>query len=160
LGKFFEDFNLGERFVTSGRTFTEAEIVLFASVYDAQSFHTDVHTAKSSIYGGLIASGFHTLSVAWSLFLRLGLLEGTSMGSPGLNYVKWFLPVKPGDTLKVETEVVKKKETSKSDRGIVVLKHMARIQSGEIVLEYESAQLISRITAHTATIENAKRLST
>jgi len=143
---YFEDFKVGERFETPGRTLTEAEIILFASLYDYQTFHVDHEAAKESIYGGLIASGFHTLAIAWSLFLKLGLIMKSSMGSPGLNYVKWLAPVRPGDTLKVEVEVIDKKEASKRDRGLVVLRHRVKNQAGTTVLEYESVNIIARKT--------------
>jgi acyl dehydratase len=144
LANFFEDFKISEKFKTLERTLTESEIISFGSMYDTQTFHTDVELAKSSVFKGLVASGFHTLVIAWTLFFNLGLLEGTSMGSPGLNYVKWFRPVRPGDSLRVETEVVSKRETSKSDRGIVILRHRANNQNGETVLEYESVGFVLR----------------
>lgn len=144
VSRFFEDFSVGDTFDTSESSLSESDIIAYATIYDRQPFHVDPAVASKTIYGGLIASGYQTLSLAWSQFIGLGLLEATSMGGTGLNYVKFLRPVRPGDKLRVRVEVVQKKPTSKDDRGIVVFRHKARNQKMEDVLEYESVNLVKR----------------
>ena len=79
-GRFFDDFKVGEVFRTDGITVTESEIIGFAMRYDPQAFHLDVTAASKSPYGGLIASGFHTLSVCFRLFIQKGIIAACSIG--------------------------------------------------------------------------------
>lgn len=142
--KFYEDLEIGESHRTKSRTVNEDEIISFAKIYDNQPFHVNAEAASRTIYGGLISSGYLTLCLAWSLFLELGFLHSSSMGGPGLNYVRWPRPVRPGDTISVESKVVRKRDSSKPGRGIVTLSHVARNQNGEVVLESESVHLIAK----------------
>jgi len=142
--RFFEDFEVGNKFEAGNFSLTESEIIAFANNYDRQPFHLDAHLASKSIYAGLIASGYQTLAMAWSKFIELGLLETTGMGGTALNYVRFFRPVRPGDTLRVRVEVVGKKATSKEDRGIVIFRHKVANQKVEEVLEYESVNIVRR----------------
>lgn len=86
--RYFDDFRVGERFTTRGVTFTESGIVDFALRFDPQPFHIDVQAAAESPYGGIIASGFQTLVLAFRMFWDMGLLAGSSMGSPGIEEVR------------------------------------------------------------------------
>lgn len=140
---YFEDAAIGRRFRTPGRTVTEAEIVAFAGSYDAQSLHLDAEWAATGPFGGLIASGFHTLCLAWSLWLRTGALEGTSWGGIGMDEVRWTKPVRPGDTLTSEVEIVDRSVVPKRGRGRVVLQHTVRNQHGEVVLTFRALALIA-----------------
>ena len=116
--RYFDDFEVGERFRSQGVTLTEADIVNFALAYDPQPFHIDREAAAASPFGGLIASGLHTFAMGWRMFLQEGLLRHCSLGSPGLDELRWTAPVRPGDTLHTEAEVVEKKPSnSKPDRG-------------------------------------------
>ena len=97
--RYFEDFHIGDTFDLGSLTVTAEEIIAFARQFDPQYFHTDPQRAKESIFGGLVASGWHT----GSLFMRLlvdGLLSKIeSIGSPGLDQVRWLQPVRPNDIL-------------------------------------------------------------
>lgn len=134
----FQDFKPGQRFTTNARTVTQAEIIDFASQWDRQPFHLDVGAAKTSIYGGLIASGFHTLLITFDLIVEAAVWTDSSQGSPGMEHVRWLLPVRPGDTLTVEMEVVSTKPSRKGDRGYVVWDHTTANQNGETVLTFRS----------------------
>jgi acyl dehydratase len=135
--RYLDDFTPGERFTTPGVTFTEAEIIDFALKYDPQPFHLDARAAADSLYGGLIASGFQTLSLAFRLFIQSGLLAASSMGSPGIDELRWLAPVRPGDTLHTGIEVLEvKPSSSKPDRGILRLKYVATNQHGDAVLAF------------------------
>jgi len=117
--RYFEDFKKGERFISGGMTMTEAGIIEFARQWDPQPFHIDVEFAKKWQYGGLIASGLHTMCVTLKLWLELGVLKACSLGSPGLGETQFPRPVRPGDTLRVVTDIVElRTSASKTDRGI------------------------------------------
>ncbi|MBI2962411.1 MAG: MaoC family dehydratase, partial [Deltaproteobacteria bacterium] len=119
MGKtYLEDFRVGEIIELGSRAVGRDEIIEFGRRYDPQPFHVDEQAARESIYGGLIASGWHTAS----MFMRLmvdGMIAGSrSMGSPGVDEIRWLKPVRPGDTLRgrvVILEVVPSR--SKPDRG-------------------------------------------
>jgi acyl dehydratase len=145
--RYLDDFAEGERFVTPGITVTESEIIDFALKYDPQSFHLDANAAANSLYGGLIASGFHTLSLCFRLFIQSGILASCSMGSPGIDELRWLAPVRPGDTLHSEVEVQEVKPSrSKPDRGILRLKYAAINQHGDAVLTFIVNHFLSRKT--------------
>jgi acyl dehydratase len=143
--RYFDDFAIGEKFTTRGVTLTESMIIDFALTYDPQPFHIDVEAAKQSNYGGLIASGFHTLALGFRVVLETGVFRAASMGSPGFDELRWLKPVRPGDTLHTELEVVDKKpSSSKPDRGIMRVAYRIRNQKGEDVLTFLSMHLLKR----------------
>lgn len=143
--RYLDDLAPGQRFSTPGLTLTEAEIIDFAWRYDPQSFHLDANAAADSPYGGLIASGFHSLSICFRLFIQSGMLAAASMGSPGIDELRWLAPVRPGDTLHGEIEVLEvRPSSSKPDRGIARLKYHALNQRGEVVLSFIVNHLLRR----------------
>lgn len=102
----FDDFRPGQLLTYGPATVTEAEILAFAREYDPQWFHTDPARAHASRWKGLIASGWQTCGIAMRLAIS-GALEGSeSIGSPGLDYLKWLAPVRPGDGLTLHAEVL------------------------------------------------------
>jgi len=142
---FLDDFKAGDTFLSDGVTITESEIIDFALKYDPQHFHLDVNAAADSIYGGLIASGFQTLAVCFRLFIQKGILAKSSLGSPGIDDLKWRAPVRPGDTLKTRTEVLEiKPSSSKPDRGILRLRYSAINQHGDEVLSFVLNHLLKK----------------
>lgn len=145
--RYFDDFHPGDHFVSKGITFTEADIIAFALRYDPQPFHIDVEAAKSSPYGGLIASGFHTLAQTFRMMLQEGIIADCSLGSPGMDELRWLAPVRPGDTLHMEGEVVEAKpSSSKPDRGIVRMDYRAVNQRDEVVMTFRVLHLLKRNT--------------
>jgi acyl dehydratase len=142
---YLEDFIPGRRFRTPGLTLTEATIIAFAERFDRQPFHLDVEAARATPFGGLIASGIHTIAVTFSLFLQTAGVAASSLGSPGLDEVRWLRPVRPGDTLHVEVEVVAARPSaSKPDRGIVTFAYATVNQAGETVMTMRGHQLLRR----------------
>ena len=136
---FFEDFELGQQFETAARTVTEEEIIGFASEWDRQPFHLNVEAAEKSIYGGLIASGFHTLLITFDLIVSRAVWTDSSCGSPGMENVRWRRPVRPGDTLRVAFEVSDvKASTTRGDRGYVTWDHTTLNQKDEVVMTFRS----------------------
>jgi acyl dehydratase len=143
--RYFDDFAVGERFATRGVTLTESLIIDFALTYDPQPFHLDVEAARQSPYGGLIASGFQTLALGFRMVLETGIFRASSMGSPGFDELRWRRPVRPGDTLRTEIEVMEKKPSaSKLDRGIVRIAYRILNQKDEEVLTFLSMHLLKR----------------
>jgi acyl dehydratase len=143
--RYFDDFQIGERFVTPGITLTESLIIDFAMHYDPQPFHMDIEAAKESNYGGLIASGFQTLALGFRMVLETGIFRACSMGSPGFDELRWLKPVRPGDTLHSELEVVEKTPSrSKPDRGMLRVKYRIKNQRGEDVTTFTSMHLTRR----------------
>ncbi|MEM6440758.1 MAG: MaoC family dehydratase [Pseudomonadota bacterium] len=96
----FEDFAEGQSWRTEGATFTEASILDFAFRYDPQPFHLDLEASKAGPYGGLIASGFQTLSTFFRLWHAERIANPSSAGSPGMEELRWPAPVRPGDTIR------------------------------------------------------------
>jgi acyl dehydratase len=143
--RYFDDFSVGERFSTRGITVTESAIIDFATRYDPQPFHIDIEAAKASNYGGLIASGFQTLALGFRMVLETGIFRASSMGSPGFDELRWLKPVRPGDTLHTEFEVMEKKpSSSKPDRGILRIAYRIKNQKDEEVLTFLSMHLLKR----------------
>ena len=141
---YFEDFRLGGRFKSPGITITEASIIEFAMRFDPQSFHMDREQAKESIYGGLIASGIHTVAITFRLFLLTGVLSN-NLGSPGFDEIRWLRPVYPGDTLYTDVEVIEvRPSNSRLDRGTVRFRCTTLNQRNEPVQTVLCNQLLKR----------------
>lgn len=102
----FADFHLGQVIETGPYELSEAELLQFARAYDPQWFHTDAAAAGDGPFGGLIASGWHTCAIAMRLVADAALAGSESFASPGLQYVKWPQPVRPGDVLRPRAEVI------------------------------------------------------
>ena len=143
--RYYEDFKVGDRFVSGGMTMTEAGIIEFARQWDPQPFHTDIEFAKKSNFEGLIASGLHTMSVTLKLWLEQGVIRTCSLGSPGIGEVQFQRPVRPGDTLRVVTDIVELRlSASKPDRGIARIRQVTINQRGEQVMEQETTVFLKR----------------
>jgi acyl dehydratase len=131
--RYWEDFRAGDETVHGTYEVTEQEIVEFATRYDPQPFHVDPDAP--SPFGGLIASGWHTAAIYMGLFVRNVLLDSASMGSPGVEELRWLVPVRPGDVLTGRSRIL---ETWPSDRdpgrGTVVGEHELVNQRGEVVM--------------------------
>ena len=132
---YWEDFSPGVRECIGQVTVDRQEVFEFAERYDPQPFHIDEEAAKNSIYGGIIASGWHTCSMVMRLMCDSYLLNSTSLGSPGIEEVKWLLPVCPDDVLTAcRTVTETRASASKPDRGIVKTFWETENQSGDLVM--------------------------
>jgi acyl dehydratase len=145
IDTYFEDFHEGQDIDLGLRTVSEEEIVAFAGQYDPQSFHVDRAAAAESIYGGVIASGWHTCSMMMRMVVDNLLNRSSSMGSPGLDSVRWLAPVRGGDVLNVRYKTLKVKgSNSKPDRGVVWSQWVAINQDGVTVCTIEGMSLFGR----------------
>lgn len=142
---YFEDFEVGKTIPVGSRTVSEDEIVEFATQFDPQPFHVDREAAGKSMYGGIIASGWHTCSLMMRLIVDGFLRDSSSLGSPGVDEIRWLKPVRGGDTLSVTvTALEARASASRPDRGVVVTLWEARNQHGEEVARVRGMAMFGR----------------
>jgi acyl dehydratase len=142
---YLEDLVPGQLHELGQHTVSAEDIVAFATLWDPQPFHLDEAAARASIYGGLIASGWHTCCIFMKLFADGLLNRATAMGSPGIDELRWLKPVRPGDTLFGRVEVLEVAPSrSRPDRGIARLRSAVRNQGGEEVLSFVAAVMFRR----------------
>ena len=131
---YFEDMIIGQTIPVGSRTVTAEEIHAFAAAFDPQPFHVDAVAAAKSIYGGVIASGWHTCSLMMRLMVDNFLKDAASLGSPGVDQIRWLKPVRAGDTITVSTTAMDTRPSgSKPDRGVVETEWRAVNQDGDLV---------------------------
>lgn len=143
---YWEDFEPGQVIEIEGSTtLTKDEIMEFARQWDPQPFHIDEAAAEKSIYGGVIASGWHTGVVTMRLLVDGLLGKAASLGSPGLDETRWLKPVRPGDTLRARAVVRETRPSrSKPDRGTVKITWETYNQDGEKVMTMTGIQMFAR----------------
>lgn len=130
------------RFVLGPVTLDSTEVVDFASSFDDQWFHTDPEAAAQGPFGGLIASGWHTCGLAMRLVSRELLAGSESFASPGLSYLRWPHPVRPGDRLMLEVTVIEaRRSASRPELGILRWQWVMRNGDGEVVLDLEATSM-------------------
>lgn len=143
----WEDFFVGQTVELGTRTVPREEMIEFAGRYDPQPFHVNEEAAMSSIYGGLIASGWLTCAVTMRLMFEGYLHEADCLGSPGVDNVRWLKPVRPGDTLRGRMTVLESRASaSKPDRGTVRHKWEVFNQRDELVMTMEGYGMFRRRT--------------
>jgi acyl dehydratase len=142
--QFFEDIEVGQEYVSPGRTVTEADIVAFAGLSgDYNVLHTDAEFMRTSIFGERIAHGLLGLAIQSGLGTRAMPRPFATIAFLGLRW-RFKGPIKIGDTIKVRIRVTDKRETSKPDRGIVVLQRTVTNQRGEVVQEGDTDVMVER----------------
>ncbi|HWQ37557.1 MAG TPA: MaoC family dehydratase [Burkholderiales bacterium] len=142
---YWEDFKIGEKVVLGSKRVTREEIIEFASRYDPQPFHVDERAAKESVYGGLIASGWHTCALVMRVMCDSYLLQSASMGSPGIDNLKWLKPVRPNDVITTHrTTLESRASRSRPDMGIVKFLWEVVNQRAETVMTMEGYGLFGR----------------
>ena len=139
----FKDFTAGKVFCAGPRAVTEEEIIEFARRYDPQPFHVDPEKAAASRWGGLISSGWLTCCIAMELAVKHVLGESDSIGSPGLEEVKWERPVRPGDALRLCLTVLESRLSSSGSVGVVRWRWELRNQTGVRVLHMIATSLFN-----------------
>jgi acyl dehydratase len=152
VARYAEDYQVGEIVDVGEYTLTKEEIIAFAQTWDPQPFHLDEQAAAATMFGGLIASGWHVALIMMRMMLRSEFISAeTSLGSPGLDGLKWLLPVRPGDRLSGTVEVTSVRiSRSKPGIGFVTIVARLRNQSNEDVYWLNSTAIIkSRAAAPT-----------
>lgn len=141
---YFEDFAVGHKFVTASHGVDAAEIVAFATKYDPQPFHLDTEAAKASLFGGLAASGWHSAAMTMRLLVDSEFRPaGGIIGGGG--ELQWLKPVRPGDELHVESEIVELRGSrSRPQQGLVKVRITTLNQHGEAVQTFTPTLLVRR----------------
>jgi acyl dehydratase len=142
---YWEDFKPGESFPMGERTLDRDEIMAFARQFDPQPFHIDEEAAKRSMYGGLIASGWHTVAMVMRMMCDSYLNQSASLGSPGVDNVRWLKPVRPGDTIRAQRTVLESRVSqSRPEMGLVKTRWEVFNQDGEAVMTMEGYGMFRR----------------
>jgi acyl dehydratase len=141
---YLDDLVVGQRFTSGARTLSADEIKAFAREFDPQPFHLDEEAARDTFFQGLAASGWHAASIAMSLLVRGGLpIAGGIVGAGG--EIAWRKPIRPGDTLHVESEIIEVTPSrSRADRGTVLARSDTINQNGEIVQTFTARLVVPR----------------
>jgi acyl dehydratase len=143
--RYFDDFKVGDVIDLGRHTITKHEIIAFARQFDPQAFHLDEEAAAQTMFGGLIASGWHTGSLMMRLLYEGAIKHTVSLGSPGIDEMRWLKPVRPDDTLAarmIVTECIPSR--SRPDRGIVRSLLEMRNQHGDLMVTIKGMSLLGR----------------
>ena len=142
--RYFENYIEGMILTFGCISVDETEVIDFARRYDPQVFHIDPEKAKDGMYGGLIASGWHTAGLVMRQLTQYYLSDASSLGSPGLTDIRWTTPVRPGDTLSVRLTITQARlSKSKPDRGIVKSLVEALNQDGIVVMDFNATNFVA-----------------
>jgi acyl dehydratase len=143
--RYFEDYIESDVHRFGSISVDLEEVVAFGTRFDPQVFHTDPEVARKTPFGGLIASGWHTAGLTMRLLVEHYLSRVASLGSPGIDEIRWLKPVRPGDTLRVAVTVLKATVSkSKPDRGVVTSSIEVFNQADEIVMSFRGVNIIAR----------------
>ena len=141
--RYFEDYVPGSVFEYGTIVVDQADIIEFARRFDPQTLHTDATAAARGPFGGLIASGWHTASLTMRLLVDHYLSKVASLGSPGVDELRWTQPVRPGDALRVRASVLEaRRSRSKPDRGIVRTLIEVLNQHGDVVMSLKALNIL------------------
>jgi acyl dehydratase len=143
--RYLEDLKVGDRFESEPYEVTESAIMQFAREFDPQPFHLDRAAAKKSVFAGLVASGWHTAAITMRLLVTSDLnLAGGAIGL-GVDELRFPRPVRPGDILRLELEIVDVRESqSKRDRGTAKIRYATRNQKNEIVFTQTATVIVPK----------------
>ena len=144
---YMEDFYAGQKFSSGSVKVTAEDIVAYARQFDPQDFHLDDAKAKETVFGGLVASGWHTASLTMRLMLQASPPIKGGMIGRHIEKINWPRPVKPGDTLSLESEILEIRPSSTPGRGVARVKHTTFNQNREPVLEMVTVILLPSKTA-------------
>jgi acyl dehydratase len=150
--RFFEDIQAGQVYEFGAITVSEKDITDFAREFDPQDFHLDPAKAASSLFGGIVASGWHTTSVVMRLYVDHYLSHVANLGSPGVDDIRWPTPLRPGDTLRIRVTILEARPSrSKPDRGIVRVHVEAMNQRDKPVLSMTVVSFVGQRQESSAT---------
>ncbi len=142
---YFEDYVVGDVHEFGSTTVDEAELLAFARRYDPQPFHLDHEAAAESHFGGLITSGWHTCAMMMRMMVDHYVSETASQGSPGVDEIRWLVPVRPGDTLSVRVTILESRPSrSRPDRGVVRSAVEVLNQDGRTVMTMKTLGMFLR----------------
>ncbi|MBA2433055.1 MAG: MaoC family dehydratase [Chthoniobacterales bacterium] len=142
---YFEDVCVGQRFQSDSHMVTEEAMIEFAREFDPQPFHLEQAAAEASVFEGLAASGWHTAAIAMRLLMTGPVRFAGGAVGLGVDELRWPVAVRPGDTLRLETEIVEARPSnSKPAHGIIRIRNVMTNQHDEVVLSYYANALVQR----------------
>ena len=142
---YFEDLSIGQKIKIGPISVTEKEIIEFAKKYDPQPFHIDAERAKDSLFGGLCASGWHTCSLYMRMLYDGLLVNLASLGSPGMNQIRWIKPLFPNDTINGELEIISKTPSkSKPSIGSMIIDSKVFNNNDELIMTLQSISIVKK----------------
>jgi len=143
--RYFEDFESGQVFDLGTYELSESELLEFALRYDPQPFHVDPDAARESPFGGLIASGWQSAAILSRLYVDSVISEAASMGSPGVEQIRWLVPVRPGDVLRGRITIVEvAPSNTRPDRGTLIADGELLNQRDEVVMTIRTRGFVAR----------------
>lgn len=143
--RYWEDIRVGDVFELGPVDVREGEVIAFATAYDPQPFHVDPQAAATGPFGGLVASGWHTAALFMGMYVREVLLDTASMGSPGVEQIRWRVPVRPGDRLRARVSITGSTASKTNPRrGTVVSECEVLNQRDEVVMTLTARGLFAR----------------
>ena len=142
--RYFEDYAEGTVYEFAQKiSVSEADIIRFSKEFDPQYFHLDPVAAKNSMYQGLIASGAHTIAITFRMYVENFLPGKASLGSPGVDEVRWFKPLRPDDTLRVRLTILSARPSqSRNDRGTIFSLVETINQKDEVIMSYKAMNIM------------------
>jgi acyl dehydratase len=144
-GLYYEDFKVGDKFITAAKTVTESAITMFVGLSGCVNpIFLNEEYAKTTVFMRTIAPGRMTILMMGGLAEQLGIFEETSIALVGIDKVRFKNPLRAGDTIEVELEIIDKRETKNPERGIVIHRETCLNQRGEVILEQEVTHLMMR----------------
>lgn len=142
---YWEDFAPGTCLTCGPKVVTREEIIEFAEEFDPQPMHLDEEAAANSLLGGLAASGWHSCAILMSMLCKGYLLNSSSMGAPGVDEVKWLIPIYAGDTIMLKVTVLESRPSaSRSDMGLVRTVYEMTNQKDELVMTMNNSSMFAR----------------
>lgn len=144
-GRYLEDIVVGQKFVTARVEVEKESIVAFAAQFDPQPFHLDDEAARGSMFGGLAASGWHTAAITTRLLVESEFCPAGGLIGASLDEMRWLMPVRPGDELRVESEILDVRPSrSRPGQGLVKIRATTLNQNGEVVQAFVANVLVPR----------------
>ena len=145
MSRYLEDFAVGQKYMTASKRVEAADITAFASQYDPQPFHLDEDAAKRTFFGGLAASGWHTAAITMKLLVEGEMKPAGGIIGAGFDEFRWPRPVRPGDTLRVESEILEVRESkSRPQQGMIKVRTTTLNQDGEAVQVFVGNLVVPR----------------
>ena len=142
---YLDDLRVGQRFISGTYALDEGQVIAFASEFDPQPFHLDAAAAAGMFFGGLVASGWHTAAITMRLLVDSEMKPTGDIIGTGFEELRWPKPVRPGDTLRLESEVVEVSPSrSRPDRGMIKVRSETRNQRDEVVQVLEARMMVPR----------------
>lgn len=143
--RYLEDFVVGDRFESGTIEVTEDNIIAFAEQFDPQPFHLDPVFAKETFFGALVASGWHTAALTMNLLVNSGVNIANGLVGVGVDKLRWLMPVRPGDKLRIHTAVIEiKPSLTQVNHGILFLHTDTLNQHNEVVQTFVAKLLVNR----------------